>query len=88
MVDVAAIFDEVFGPGEHDKGLHEKKCVQRVSVSAPHKPLENLDIPNTKTADTKHIFEKSVSESGEKCFRDIVENQGVNGSKHKSTKTH
>ncbi len=27
MVDVAAIFDEVFGPGDQGQGLPEKKCV-------------------------------------------------------------
>ena len=88
MVDVAAIFDEVFGPGDQGQGLPEKKCVLRVSVSGHPKPLEGLDNSNTKTDDTKHIFEKNVSENGDKCVRDIVENQGVTGSKHKNTKTH
>ncbi len=62
MVDVAAIFDEVFGPGDQGQGLPEKKCVLRVSVSGHPKPLEGLDNSNTKTDDTKHIFEKRVSE--------------------------
>ncbi len=88
MVDVAAIFDEVFGPGEQDQASPEKKCVSRVSVSGCRKPLRNNDIPNTKIDDTKHIFEKSVSEHSEKCVRDIVEKQEVAGSKHKNTKTH
>ena len=88
MVDVAAIFDEVFGHSDQDQVPPEKKCVSRVSVSGCRKPLGKNDIPNTKIVDTKHIFEKSVSENSEKCVRDIVEKQGVTGSKHKNTKTH
>ena len=87
MVDVAAIFDEVFGHGDQDQAPPEKKCVSCVSVSGCRKPLGKHDTPNTKIDDTKHIFEKSVSENSEKCVQDIVEKQEVTDSKHKNTKT-
>ncbi len=88
MVDVAAIFDEIFGPDDPGKGVPEKKCVLGVSVSDPPKSLRGLDIPDTKTGDARHTFEKKVSGQNEKSVRDIEENQGVKGRRHKNTKTH
>ena len=81
MVDVAAIFDEVFGHGDQDQAPPEKKCVSRVFVSGCRKPLGNHDIPNTKTDDTKHKNTKTQSGENEKCVRDIVGKQEVTGSK-------
>ena len=63
MVDVAAIFDEVFGADERAKGLSENRCVGCVGVSEGRKPLENLDNPDTPAEDKKHTSNKGVFEA-------------------------
>ncbi len=79
MVDVAAIFDEVFGPNDRDKGLSKKGCVRCVGVSEGLKPLENLDNPNTPAGDERHTLKQGVSETDETCARVVVEKQEVTG---------
>ncbi len=88
MVDVASIFEEVFGPDDQDQTSSKNKRVQRVSVSGPGKPLENLDIPDTFSADTRHENTKSKSGENGKCVREIEENQEVIDHRHENTKTH
>lgn len=85
MVDVAAIFDEVFGPDDPAQGLSEKRCVRCVGVSGGVKSLENDNISNTPDLTQKHTLRKGVSEAGERRVRDVVENQNVTA---KDTPTH
>ena len=85
MVDVAAIFDEVFGPEDQNQGLPENRCVRCVGVSEGRKPLENPDNADTPTEEKKHTSDQGVSETDEGCARDIAQNQKVIG---KDTPTH
>jgi hypothetical protein len=85
MVDVAAIFDEVFGPDDQDKGLSENGCVRCVGVSGRHKPLENLDNPNTPARDKRHALKQGVLNASTGCAQVTIENQEVTD---KDTPTH
>ena len=77
MVDVAAIFDEVFGPEDRSKGLPENGCARCVSVLDGHKPLENTDKPDTPTEHNKHTAKQGVPSAVTGCVRNIVEKQYV-----------
>jgi hypothetical protein len=88
MVDVVAIFDDVFGPGERDKGLSENRCVRCVGVSDGDKPLENHENPNTPTSFEKHTSNQGVCEVDSGCVRYIVENQDVAGGHTPTHHTH
>ena len=72
MVDVTAIFDEVFGPDDQDKGLSEKRCARCVGVSEAHKPLEKLDNPNTPAKNKRHTLKKGVLETGGRCVHIMI----------------
>ena len=85
MVDVAAIFDEVFGPGDQDQEVSKNRCVRCVGVSGRHKPLENHENPNTPAGDQRHTLKQGVSRTDEGCARVVVEKQEVTG---KGTPTH
>ena len=85
MVDVAKIFDDVFGPGDQAQGLSENRCVRCVGVSEGHKPLENPNNPNTPAEDKKHTSNQGVAGTETGCARVIVESQEVTG---KDTPTH
>ena len=88
MVDVAEIFDEVFGADERAKGSSENGCVRCVGVSEGAKPLESRENPNTPAADKKHTSNQGVCEAGTRCVRDIVENQEVAGAHTPTHHTH
>ena len=77
MVDVAAIFDEVFGADEQDKGSSKKRCARCAGVPEGHKLLKNLDTLGTPSEVSGHTFQKGVPDESERCARDIVENQEV-----------
>ncbi len=77
MVDVAAIFDEVFGPEDRSKGLPENGCARCVSVPDGHKPLENIDKPDTPTEHNRHTAKQGVPSAVTWCVRNIVEKQCV-----------
>ena len=85
MVDVAAIFDEVFGPDDQNQGLTKNRCVRCVGVPEGRKLLKNPDNADTPTEDKKHTSDQGVSETDERCVWNIVENQKVIG---KDTPTH
>ncbi len=85
MVDVAAIFDEVFGADDQDKGLPENGCVRCVGVSGRHKPLECLDNQNTPAGDKRHTLKQGVSETDERCARFIVKNKKLRAMTHLHT---
>ena len=85
MVDVAAIFDEVFGPDDQNQGLTKNRCVRCVGVPEGRKLLKNPDNADTPTEDKKHTSDQGVSETDERCVWNVVENQKVIG---KDTPTH
>jgi hypothetical protein len=77
MVDVAAIFDEVFGLEDHTKGIPENGCARCVGVLGGYKPLENIDNPDTPAGEKRHTSKQGVLSEGVGCAWDIVENQHV-----------
>jgi hypothetical protein len=79
MVDVAAIFDEVFGPEDRSKGLPKNGCARCVGVLAGHNPLENIDNPGTPAGNKRHTAKQGVLNESTRCARDIVKKQHVTG---------
>lgn len=77
MVDVAAIFSEVFGPDDQDKGVSKKGCARCAGVPEGHKPLENIDNPSTPVGEKRHTLKQGVLNAGTGCAQVIVENQEV-----------
>ena len=85
MVDVAAIFDEVFGPEDQSKGLPKNGCARCVGVLGGHKPLESIDNPSTPAGDKRHTLKQGVLNASAGCAQVTVENQEVTD---KDTPTH
>ncbi len=79
MVDVAAIFDEVFGPEDRSKGLPENGCARCVGVLGGRKPLENIVNPDTPAGNKRHTAKQGVLNESTRCARDIVKKQHVTG---------
>ncbi len=77
MVDVAAIFDEVFGPEDRSKGLPENGCARCVGVRADRKPLENIVNPDTPAGNKRHTSKQGVLTESTGCARDFVKKQHV-----------
>ena len=88
MVDVAAIFDDVFGPGDQDQGLSKKRCARCVGVPEGHKPLENLDTPGTPSEAHGHTSKKGVPAEGKRCDREVVEKQELTDKVTKAHRAH
>ena len=74
MVDVAAIFSEVFGPDDQDKGVSKKGCARCAGVSEGHKPLENIDNPSTPAGEKRHTSIQGVLNAGTGC--DFLDHYG------------
>ncbi len=88
MVDVAAIFDEVFGADERVEGSFENRCVRCVGVFEDDKPLKKQENPNTPAADKKHTSNQGVCEADVRCVQDIIEKQEVTGAHTPTHPTH
>ncbi len=88
MVDVAAIFSEIFGPDDQDKGVSKNRCVRCVGVFKDGKSLESQENPNTPAVDKKHTSNQGVCEADARCVQDIVENQEVAGGHTPTHRTH
>ncbi len=88
MVDVAAIFDDVFGPGDQDQGVSKNRCARCVGVPEGHKSLENLDTPGTPSETSGHTSKKGVPAESERCAREVVEKQEVTGKVTKAHRAH
>ncbi len=88
MVDVAAIFSEVFGTDEQTKGSSENRCVRCVGVCEDGKPLKSQENLNTPAADKNTPSNQGVCEADARCVRDIVENQEVVGGHTPTHPTH
>ncbi len=77
MVNVAAIFDEVFGVDPKNQTFPAKRCVRCFGVSGLPKSLKSHEIANTPEAEKNTPQNQGVSEHGERCAQDIVEYQEV-----------
>jgi hypothetical protein len=88
MVDVAAIFDDVFGPGDQAQGVSKKRCARCVGVPEGHKLLENIDTPGTPSYACGHTSKKGVPAKSERCARETVEKQEVMAKVTKAHRAH
>ena len=88
MVDVAAIFDDVFGPGDQDQGVSKKRCARCVGVPEGHKSLKSLDTPGTPSEAGGHTSKKGVPAESERCARKTVEKQELTAKVTKAHRAH
>jgi hypothetical protein len=88
MVDVAAIFDDVFGPGDQDQGVSKKRCARCVGVPEGSKSLESLDTPGTPSEAHGHTLKKGVPAESERCAREVVEKQELTAKVTKAHRAH
>ncbi len=88
MVDVAAIFDDVFGPGDQDHGVSKKRCARCVGVPEGRKSLESLDTPGTPSEAHGHTLKKGVPAESERCAREVVEKQELTAKVTKAHRAH
>jgi len=88
MVDVAAIFDDVFGPGDQDQGVSKNRCARCVGVPEGHKPLENIDTLGTPSEASGHTSKKGVPAEDERCARETVEKQELTAKVTKAHRAH
>ncbi len=88
MVDVAAIFDEVFGPGDQGQGSSENRCARCVGVPEGHKSLESRDTLGTPSEAHGHTSKKGVPAESEKCAREVVGKQELTGRVTKAHRAH
>ena len=77
MVDVAAIFADVFGPSDQDQGLSKKRCARCVGVPEGHKSLENLDTLGTPSEASGHTSNQGVPDESERCACEVIEKQSL-----------
>jgi hypothetical protein len=88
MVDVAAIFDDVFGPGDQDQGVSKKRCARCVGVPEGRKSLESLDTPGTPSEAHGHTLKKGVPAESKRCAREVVEKQELTAKVTKAHRAH
>ena len=88
MVDVAAIFDDVFGPGDQEQGVSKNRCARCVGVPEGHKSLENLDTLGTPSEASGHTSNQGVPDESERCAREVVEKQELTAKVTKAHRAH
>ena len=88
MVDVAAIFDDVFGPGDQEQGVSKNRCDRCVGVPEGHKSLESLDTLGTRPEANGHTPNQGVPDESERCAREIVEKQELTATVTKAHRAH
>ncbi len=88
MVDVAAIFDDVFGPGEQEQGVSKNRCARCAFVPEGHKSLKSLDTLGTPSGARGHTSKKGVPAESERCAREVVEKQELTAKVTKAHRAH
>jgi len=88
MVDVAAIFDDVFGPGDQDQGVSKNRCARCVGVPEGHKSLENRDTLGTPSEASGHTSNQGVPDESERCAGEVVEKQELTAKVTKAHRAH
>ena len=88
MVDVAAIFDDVFGPGDQDQRVSKNRCARCVGVPEGHKTLESQDTLNTRPEANGHTSNQGVPDESEGCAREVVGKQELTAKVTKAHRAH
>jgi len=88
MVDVAAIFDDVFGPGDQDQRVSKNRCARCVGVPEGHKTLESQDTLGTLSEASGHTSNQGVPDESERCARGVVEKQELTAKVTKAHRAH
>ena len=88
MVDVAAIFDDVFGPGDQDQRVSKNRCARCVGVPEGHKTLESQDTLDTRPEANGHTSNQGVPDESERCARGVVEKQELTAKVTKAHRAH
>ena len=88
MVDLAAIFDDVFGFDNQEQRVSEKGCARCDGVPEVDKALESKDTLGTPDQNAGHTSNQGVPEKNKGCARDIIEKQEVKGEGTPSHRAH